>query len=328
MNGSLRSTMLRSAASSFIIAIAAALSVRADSAVLAARSEHGAGRLAAVGDVIELTVRGLPALVSEVGGNCRALTLFIDDIAIRGVHADACDLKTQTIRFRLNRPPEADAAWHAILRGGMFARTVEISVGRDNGLPIASTASLTIEMIHARAVPVLLAAILLVVTVFVLIGRWTSIFRVASRETRDAPYEPSRCVLAWWALVVAAVYGYLWIVTGDREPLDGSLAAILCIAAATTIIVWMGGSASPPLATRGFIRDLGSDRGGVAIHPVQFVLWNALLGVLFAATTYRDVMIPHLPQQLVGLLAFSAAFYVIFRVSALGAPAQTSRSSS
>jgi len=326
MNANARS-VLSCAASLFIVLGAAASSFGAGSTVVTSRSER-AGGIAAVGDVIELTVRGLPALVSEVGGNCRALTLFIDDIAIRGVRADTCDLKKQTIRVRLSRPPEADAAWHAILRGGMFARPVEISVGSENGLPIASTASLTIEIIHARAVPILIALILLLVSMFLLMARWTSIFRVVSRATRDAPYEPSRCVLAWWALITGAVYGYLWIVTGDREPLDGSLAAILCISAATTIIVWMGGNGPSEFVTRGFIRDLGSDRGEVAIHTVQFVLWNALLGVLFAATTYRDVMIPHLPQQIVGLLAISAAIYVIFRVSALGASVPPSRSSS
>lgn len=319
--------MVFCAASFFIVVGAAASSFNAGSTVVTARSER-AGGIAAVGDVIELTVRGLPALVSEVGGNCRALTLFIDDIAIRGVRADTCDLKKQTIRVRLNRPPESDAAWHAVLRGGMFARPVEISMGHENGLPIASTASLTIEMIHARAVPVLIALMLLFILFFVLIARWTSIFRVVSRETHDAPYEPSRCVLAWWALITSAVYGYLWIVTDDREPLDGSLVATLCISAATTIVVWMGGNGPSAFVTHGFIRDLGSDRGQVAIHTVQFVLWNALLGVLFAATSYRDAMIPHLPQQLVGLLAISAAIYVIFRMSALGASAPPSRSSS
>lgn len=326
MNANARSLLL-CAASFFIVVGAAASSFGAGSTVLTARSER-AGGVAAVDDVIELTVRGLPTLVSDVGGNCRALTLFIDDIAIRGVRAETCDLKKQTIRLRLSRPPEADAAWHAILRGGMLARPVEISIGHEDGLAIASTASLTIEMIHARAVPVLIASILLVILFLVQIARWTSIFRVVSRETHDAPYEPARCVLAWWVLIAASVYGYLWIVTGDRESLDGALAAILCISAATTIIVWVGGNRPSAFAMGGSIRDLGSDRGQVAIHTVQFVLWNALLGILFAATTYRDAMIPHPPQQLVGLLAISAAIYVIFRVSALGASAPPSRSSS
>ncbi|MEA2488831.1 MAG: hypothetical protein QOH21_623, partial [Acidobacteriota bacterium] len=49
------------------------------------------GGSAGLGDRITVTVRGLDQLLAQVNGNCRALVLFVDQIALSGMQGDSCD---------------------------------------------------------------------------------------------------------------------------------------------------------------------------------------------------------------------------------------------
>lgn len=152
----------------------------------------------------------------------------------------------------------------------------------------------------------------------ILVGWRTNALRNGTRsEGARAAYEPARCVVAWWAFVALVVYGYLSIVRSSApDSFDGPVTAVAAIAALATFIVWA--SEDQPTPTHGFLRDLASDRGDVALHTVQFVAWNAFLGVAIAVTSGRTRQVPSIGWQVVVLMGISAAYYVVFRVSRLG----------
>jgi len=286
--------------------------------VVQARSDRaGEPNVAGVGDRIVLTIRNLRNVLTSPA-DCRRLTLAIDDLPLQGVQGESCDLANETVTFRLNRPESADRVWHVLLRGGSIRRVVEISIAGPSGAIVRSTvADFELELVERSRLRLFAILALVVWLALIAAAFWSPALRRRSpRDGASAPHDASRWQLAWWSGVVATAYAYLRFVTGDVEPVDGANAAIF-ISAATAMVVWMGGrslsSERQGATTRGFLTDIASDFGEVSVSALQFVVLNLVFGILFLATAYRRVSMPHLNAQLLGLQGLSAAIYVLFR---------------
>lgn len=159
--------------------------------------------------------------------------------------------------------------------------------------------------------------------VLLIVGGRTNVLRNGSSNGGSrAAYEPARCVVAWWILLAIGVHTVLSIVTSQAPSFDGPIAGVAAIALVTAIVVWAAGGQGT--TTRGFLRDLVSDRGEVALNTFQFVTWNGIVGLMLASTALRQAHVPQVGWRLVLMMAINAASYAIFRVSRLGAAAGSS----
>ena len=169
------------------------------------------------------------------------------------------------------------------------------------------------------------AATLIGTAAIIIIGVRTNALRNGTWRGDARPaYEPARCVVAWWLFLAITGYAFLPIIAPRFESFDAPIGGIAALELVTAFIVWLAGASGGP--TRGFLRDLGSDRGEIALHAVQFVAWNALVGVTLALTTMRKGEVPTIRWTLPALLSVSAGYYIIFRTSRLGAAGSSSNS--
>lgn len=144
-------------------------------------------------------------------------------------------------------------------------------------------------------IAVRVALTLIVAAAIFIIGLRTNAMRDGSCRGDARPaYEPARCVVAWWLFLAITGYACLPIIAPQFESFDAPIGGIAALALITAFIVWLAGMNGGP--TRGFLRDLGSDRGEVALHTVQFVAWNALVGVMLAGTALRKGEVPITPR--------------------------------
>jgi hypothetical protein len=60
--------------------------------------------------------------------------------------------------------------------------------------------------------------------------------------------------------------------------------------------------------------DILSDANGVSFHRFQLAAWTLILGVVFAASAYRDLTMPVFDATLMGLLGLSAATYLGLKI--------------
>ncbi len=68
----------------------------------------------------------------------------------------------------------------------------------------------------------------------------------------------------------------------------------------------------PPSA--GFLRDIASDGDGVSLYRVQIVVWTLVAGIIFIASVYDTLLMPKLPDTLIGLMGLSSGAYIGFKV--------------
>jgi hypothetical protein len=66
-------------------------------------------------------------------------------------------------------------------------------------------------------------------------------------------------------------------------------------------------------ASKGFFRDILSDKDGPALHRYQHFVWTLILGTVFVLGAYRTLALPKLDDTMLLLMGISAATYVGFK---------------
>lgn len=66
--------------------------------------------------------------------------------------------------------------------------------------------------------------------------------------------------------------------------------------------------------TKGFVRDLLSDGGGISLHRFQVFGWTLVLGMIFVASVYRHLAMPDFSAPLLALMGISSGTYLGFKV--------------
>ncbi len=170
--------------------------------------------------------------------------------------------------------------------------------------------------------------VLMLVLVF---AHCTSVLRDAPSAAlalgQAAPWSLSRVTLAWWLMLCTASYLYVWAMTDNVNNLSGSAAILLGINGATLLFATARQSspsvsatpgtppppASPPLASRGFLLDLISEGGEPEASRMQMLVWNGVLGLVFAWQTVATWTMPTFDATLMTLLGISSTAYVGFK---------------
>lgn len=285
---------------------------------IGSRSDGAAG----LGDRLTVRVRKLDTLLETTGG-CQGVVLFLSDIAVPNLPPETCDSRSGEVRFLLDRKPEDDSnnrAWHQLLgRPQASLRRVSVSLGTANLAVIPTDVRrFRLFMIPRGELALFFVMLIAFIGVAVMLSRRTSLIRKAGGSGRGAlaPYSFSKAQQMFWFVLVLAAFVFLWMMTGEVDTLTESVLALLGVSAGTGVAAWMIDSSrdAGTAPSRGFLTDILSDGGGLAIHRVQAAAWTLVLGVIFCVTVYRTLFMPQFSFTLIALMGISAGTYVGFKL--------------
>ena len=280
---------------------------------------------AGLGDRVTVNVDKLSVLLGQVNGNCRALVLFVNEIALSGMQGDSCDPYKNDIRFILDRNPEDDkndAAWHRLLgKPKGYMRPVKISVGSSDQIAVPTDVNaFPLHIVPKGQLVGFLALLLISSALFIWVCARTTLIRtpLAPVGGGPRPFSLSRTQMAFWSFVVMAAYVFCWMITGELDTISDSVLALIGIGAGTALgaalIDSTGTNADQPVQpSEGFLQDILSDGNGVSIHRFQMFAWTVILGGIFCASVYADLSMPEFNATLLGLMGISSGTYLGFK---------------
>lgn len=166
--------------------------------------------------------------------------LFLDGEFLKGVPAQPAGTNPDAFRFTLERTEENKANWAYLLgwRHGAWAKHVNVTVGMENGATAVSN-----QTIHLRVFPglkawILAPALALLLGAFAWLGWRTGALRDVGavppgQKAWYGAFSLGRTQMAWWTVVIAFAFVFLWAATGSVGPLSPSLLTLMGISAAT-----------------------------------------------------------------------------------------------
>lgn len=253
------------------------------------------------------------------------LVPFINGRSLNRLYPEQVDLSQDQVRFHLHRTPDTKRVWDDLFHEPVLTRTVAVSVGLEDQV-VFDTAFDYEHEVPLTVIPMTWGVVSLLVvvftfTVFIYLARTTNLIRDPSSiiEPRTArPYSLGRAQMAFWFLLIFVCYVSLWLVTGDYDTIGHSqfvLALISCLTAVGSRVVSIGPTENiddAPRRSKGLFIDLLSDSNGVRLHRFQLCAWTLLLGLIFAAIVYDDLVMPNFGDSLLTLVGISAATHVGF----------------
>lgn len=156
-------------------------------------------------------------------------------------------------------------------------------------------------------------------------------------------FSLSRFVLAWWFFLVLGSWVFLWVLTGALDTMNSTALLLTGIGSATALGGTIAGKVRDAVAgdpnvrpvgvvidsasrPRGFrtgvgalLYDLLCDENTIGFHRFQTLVWNGVLGLVFAAQTWSNFAMPIFDSTILGLLGISSATFVGFKMT----PTQT-----
>lgn len=143
------------------------------------------------------------------------------------------------------------------------------------------------------------------------------------------PFSLARTQLATWTALIACCYLFLALV---YSPAPGKKVVDTALTINTTVLILMGISmGSSTFATiidssqsenvrhqdepsRGFFRDILSDKNGISIHRFQNVVWTIVCMAVFGYKFWTTKSLPTLDPTLIALTGISSATYLTLKV--------------
>jgi hypothetical protein len=292
---------------------------------------HTATSTVGLGDRLIIEVENFPKLLADAGGNCGGIVLFLEGMPMAGLPPESCDVQSGSVRFILKRNDKNDAAWHWLLGSPKgFLRTIRVTVGPNE----TNTVPTMVNQFPLRVVPRALFYIWLLVTVgalilFLYLCRNTALIRgarTAALPAKSKPYSLARFQMAYWFFLVIAAYLFMWILTGELDTITDSILALIGIGAGTALgsalidsnanadsAVKTAVTADEGAVTKGFLRDVLDDGGGISFHRFQMFVWTLVLGIIFVSSVYIHLAMPEFSATMLGLMGISSGTYLGFK---------------
>jgi hypothetical protein len=307
-------------------------------AALSSQPDHR--NRAGLGDGLTLTVQNLKPALRQIPKGCEGLILFLNKIAIKGVPPDSCDAETGNVHFTLDRTDESDQAWHVLLEEPIaYCKIISVSVGPEGDLSFPTDVEkFELEVLPKPQLFGYFSGLALFLAVLVRLARRTALLRDPAPPGGNgklAPYSLSRFQLAFWSFIVVAAYVFIWLITGELDTITGSVLGLLGIGSATALSAKLIDTSKPAAETaeagtaaastpepipakhtvsRGFLRDVLSDAGGISLYRLQLFVWTLVLGIIFISSVYHGLQMPQFSTTLLGLMGISSGTYVGFKV--------------
>lgn len=301
-----------------------------------------------LGDLVTVVVSDYAKLHDDAAAAGKPVTLFLNGIDT-GITASYARPDDRTLVFVLTRTAENLPLWRTLLRQPFRQdmETVTVSVGVKGGRPLSREPGATTHVALLKKRWSSLAALGWAIF-FVLVIAGLLLFGPRMlRNDHNNRYSLGRVQLAWWFVLIVGSYVFIWLLTGDRDTITGSVLVLLGISAATTMAsAAINGTVQERRATRvatltaqaavapaacagpldtqaaritnamnagvpSFFRDLISDDADrPALHRYQVVVWTIVLGAFFVHSVASDLTMPQFSDTLLALMGISAGTYI------------------
>lgn len=290
--------------------------------------------MAGLDDRMSIHVQNFKTLIDQAHGDCKNIVLFLDGMPIKGLAPESCDKQIGHVRYRLQRTPDSDNAWHDLLGSPQhFFKEVSVSVGSDTQFSCKSiVGDFKLEIIPRKGIIIFAVVFAIAVIVFVWLCITTSLIRGGSPDIapRKRPFSLSLWQMSFWFFLVVAGYVFVWLITDELDTITASVLALIGIGAATAMgSTLIDNSKTAPVTkdtSQGFLKDVLSDSAGISLHRFQMFIWTLVLGIIFIVDVYRSLEMPEFSATLLGLMGISSGTYLGFKVPEKGtsdAPAGT-----
>ncbi len=166
--------------------------------------------------------------------------LFLDGEFLKGIPAQPAGTSPDAFRFTLQRNDDNKANWAWLLgfRHGSWGKHVNVTVGLDGGAVAVSNQTVHLRVFPGPEAYLLIPALLLLLGAFGWLGWRTGALRDVGVVPPGKPawygtFSLGRTQMAWWTVVVAFTFVFLWAATGSVGPLSPSLLTLMGISAGT-----------------------------------------------------------------------------------------------
>jgi hypothetical protein len=159
--------------------------------------------------------------------------------------------------------------------------------------------------------------VLLVGAVILLAARTTLL-----RDSADpnSPFSLARSQMAFWFIVTAACFCYVWLLTGVwKDVINGTTLTLLGISVTSGFAATAIAAPKATQASRNFLIDILSERmsdgtdGGVTVHRLIALTWTIVLGGVFVAYVFANERFPDFDVMLLSQLGITSGLYVGFK---------------
>jgi len=292
--------------------------------------------------------------------------LYLDHYAV----ADGADLQLSNIAadrlaFSLQRTNSNAEAWKALLGSPAgLNKTVQVDVGikgQSGVLPLAPNGSnsATLSIVWW---PGLIIAVVVVLVLFFVLRKYgigdllrdsqPTSFGDAGANLRR-PFSLAQTQMAWWFVLVLAVYIFLFLITGEVNTLTSQALTLMGIGVGTALGAAMventktdpvqkefqdtlaaitqmeAASPQPPelaaahqkrdrlanqLASKSFFEDTLMDANGMSLHRFQLMAWTVVIGLIFCFEVYQNLTLPPFDTTILALIGISGGTYLGFKI--------------
>jgi hypothetical protein len=325
-----------------------------------------------LGDDIWIDVAGLPKAIEALAAQRRIapadaevadLVPILDGHPLAGVHpinpSSAPDPEPlsdgQTVhhlKFHLERNDANKASWSRLLNDPFpFTRRVEVTLGFENGAALdtwvtkdGTEPGSQAFLVVVPPVPASIGGLLIgsALLVFLLLAGKTDIIRDTTAPLRPDgryPYSLAKAQMAFWFFLVISAYFVLWMITGDKDTITGSVVVLIGISAGTALGAAFVDSGKSHLPADGPEReaererrerrereffslspgrralyDLLADDYRISFHRFQIFVWTLVLGVIFVTNVLHDLAMPEFSPTLLAVMGLSGGTYLGFKL--------------
>ena len=298
-------------------------------------------------DFIVLTVRDLRLALRRAKRPAQDLRLFVDDVAlpVPPVFVDTIQRRdVALVRFQLVRNLDTEPTWQLFYKiPGKYEHSGQVNIGFATGQlgPPYPGGSGRLRL-------VLVQVGWLWAGVAGLAGLGWAFFWLANNSTfirsdrsnripldqtgqaatisplyRQVSFSLAKSQVAYWSLLVFASYLMISLVTSALPSIPGGLLGLLGISIANGLFsklinrtqdtpapAAMPGQADSTGPSRGWVRDVLTDLNGISVVRLQFVVFNAVVGLYVVRYVLAHWALPDLDSSILALISISSAGFL------------------
>ena len=245
-----------------------------------------------------------------------SLILYMNGMPMTDISCVNYDLAQRSFTFFLNRNSESLNKLLPNFKNIYSAYPVKISIGFIHAPIQTETKSFTLKFFGKYFILLTIFSVAIFICFFVFLVKRTNILRISSD---NSPFSLSQSQLAFWTLVVAISYLYIFAVTLEIPALNPNILILLGISIVTTGAARLIDDNKPEgqlkyTEAKGFFRDILSDNNGISIHRFQIVVWTMISGFIFVRAVIFDQKILVIDDQMLTLMGISSAAYLGLKI--------------
>ncbi len=276
---------------------------------------------AIIGDFIKVHVDRIYNILDTLAkGKRDSIFLFLNDIPMTEIHPYTIgfgDSGKGYFMFELRRDSVALQKIDPYFEYMWSTQKMLVSVGVRNK-HIHSEQQISIAYTSLGLTFFVFSLLFLIIMGIIIASKENYIVRLGDKPT--SPYSLARCQLAFWTVLIALSFLYLWIVNGVAPTLPPSVLILLGISMATTAtagyIDYSKKDTDKPninIGHKNFLYDILSDGTGVNIQRSQMFLWTLILGFIFLYAVFSHQKMLNFNDTLLILMGISSGTYALLK---------------